>query len=63
MENKNYPLEFVERTIKLLEELSPHAKKAELDVTFLLNCTLGLIVATSENIKEGQLIVAYLIKQ
>ena len=54
MESKNYPLEFVERTIKLIEELSPHAKKAGLDVTFLLNCTLGLIVATSEKIKQGK---------
>jgi hypothetical protein len=52
MELRNYPLEFVERTIDLIEKLSASAKQEGLDATFLLNCTLGLIVATSENLES-----------
>ena len=51
MELRDYPLEFVERTITLIKEISTPAKQAGLDVTFLLNCTLGMIIATSENIE------------
>jgi hypothetical protein len=50
LELQNYPLEFVERTVSLIESLSADAEYRGLDVTFLLNCLLGLIVATSENI-------------
>ena len=49
MELRNYPKEFVERTIKLIECLSTPAKQHGLDATFLLNCLLGLIVAAWEN--------------
>jgi hypothetical protein len=51
MELRDYPLEFVERTIDLIDKVSTFAKREGLDVTFLLNCTLGMIVATSENIE------------
>ncbi len=52
MQSKNYPVEFVERTVELINKLSSEAKKENLDVTFLMNCMLGLIVATNENIKK-----------
>ena len=53
---KDYPKEFVERTLELLEKVYPSAKTHELEVTFLLNCLLGLIIATYEKLdscKEG----------
>ncbi|MGA3800665.1 HEPN family nuclease [Pseudomonas fluorescens] len=55
MELQNYPLEFVERTVSLIESLSADAESRGLEVTFLLNCLLGLIVATSENIARCEI--------
>jgi hypothetical protein len=52
MEIKNYPKEFVERTIRLLEELEPKAKEIELEVSFLLNCLLGMVVSVLENLNK-----------
>jgi len=50
MELKNYPKEFVERTSIMLEKLEPSAKENGLEVTFFLNCLLGMVVSTLENI-------------
>ena len=49
---KNYPKDFVERTIRLLKELDPEAKKIDLEVTFLLNCLLGMVVSVLENLNK-----------
>lgn len=46
----DYPKEFVERTLKLLDECFDDVKSKDLEVTFLLNCLLGLIVATYEQL-------------
>jgi len=58
----NYPLEFVERTIRLLEELENPAKDADLEVTLLLNCMLGLLVSVSEMYEENYAIAPFLEK-
>lgn len=50
-EVKKYPEDFVVRTIKLLKELDPKAKELGLEVTFLLNCLLGMVVTVLENIE------------
>jgi hypothetical protein len=49
---KNYPKEFVARTILLFDKVEMSAKKEGLEVTFLLNCLLGLIVSVLENIDK-----------
>lgn len=49
---KNYPKDFVERTLRLINECYDETKSKELEVTFLLNCLLGLIIATNENIEN-----------
>ena len=46
----NYPKEFVERTLNLLDQFYDEARSKELEVTFLLNCLLGLIIATYEQL-------------
>lgn len=46
----DYPKEFVERTLKLMDECYETAKSKELEVTFVLNCLLGLIIATYEQL-------------
>lgn len=51
-EMKNYPVEFVERTIALINKFYDQSMEEDLEATFLLNCTLGMIVATSERIKK-----------
>jgi hypothetical protein len=48
-EAKDYPLDFVKRTIELINKIEPVAKKEKLEVTFLLNCMLGMIVSVHEN--------------
>jgi len=48
----DYPKEFVQRTLELLDEGYLFFRQRNLEVTFLLNCLLGLIVATSENIRK-----------
>lgn len=45
---KYYSIDFVKRTQVLLKDLSSKAKELELDVTFLINTLLGLIVLCSE---------------
>ena len=57
-EAKNYPLDFVKRTIKLINDIEPFAKDEKLEVTFLLNCMLGMIVSVHENTsntKQGEI--------
>lgn len=53
-----YPKEFVERTLRLIKECYSDAKTKELEVTFLLNCLLGLIVATHENIENSEYFIS-----
>ena len=48
---KNYKIEFVSRTKDLLTENFEDFKSKDKEVTFLLNCLLGLIIAVSENEK------------
>lgn len=50
----DYPTEFVSRTIKLMEEFYSEIKAKELEVTFLLNCLLGLIIATNESTENSE---------
>lgn len=50
--SKNYPKEFVENTIKILNQLDEPARNIKLEVTFFMNCLLGLIVTTLENIER-----------
>jgi hypothetical protein len=52
MTPKNYSIEFVERTKQVLEILEQKAKENNLEVTFLLNTLLGLIVMCSEKGKN-----------
>lgn len=46
----DYKLEFISRTKRLIEDLYSKAEQNNLEYTFLINCTLGLIVAVSENL-------------
>lgn len=46
----DYPKEFIERTLNLLDKCFDSAQKEELEVTFILNCLLGLIIATFEHL-------------
>ncbi len=48
----NYFIDFIERTHKLFDILEPIAKKKDLEVTFLLNCLLGMIVSVLENLDK-----------
>ncbi|TRX33993.1 HEPN family nuclease [Flavobacterium restrictum] len=50
---KNYQIDFVNRTKKLLSENFEDFKNRDLESTLLLNCLLGLIVVVSENEKNG----------
>ena len=53
MEIVYYEIEFVERTKELIEKQYEKIRKIEqLEVTFLINCLLGLIVAVIENHKK-----------
>jgi hypothetical protein len=54
-EIKNYKIEFVERTKDLLNDNFSDFKNKNKEVTFLLNCLLGLIVIVSENEKKSNL--------
>jgi hypothetical protein len=57
MKEINYPKDFVERTKKLINTHYDCIKKtSKLEVTFLINCLLGLIVAVAENGKGKGLI-------
>ena len=57
----NYKLEFVKRTRDIIENSDGCFSSAQLDgdsreVTFLLNCLLGLVVAVSENISVSRIL-------
>lgn len=54
METENYKIDFVARTKEILEEDYSHFEGKGREVTFLLNCLLGLVVTISENEKENQ---------
>ena len=51
---RDWPKEFVERTLLLLDKGYQNARTNQLEVTFLINCMLGLIVATYEQLKESK---------
>jgi hypothetical protein len=54
MKMEYYPIEFVKRTKELLEKKYEQIREIEqLEVTFLINCLLGLIVAVVENHKKA----------
>lgn len=48
---KNYRIDFIKRTKEILEENFQSFEEKDREVTFLLNCLLGLIVTISENEK------------
>lgn len=52
---ENYPLDFVKRTKELLQQNFSDFESKDLEVTFLLNCLLGLIVNVSENKKSNSI--------
>lgn len=52
----NYSTEFPKRTLKLLKSFQDKKIDYKLNVTFLMNCLLGLIVTAVENSERRQLI-------
>lgn len=52
----NYSTEFPKRTLKLLKSFQEKKIDYKLNVTFLMNCLLGLIVTAVENSERRQLI-------
>jgi len=52
----NYNTEFPQRTLKLLKSFQDKKIDYKLNVTFLMNCLLGLIVTAVENSERRQLI-------
>lgn len=52
----NYSVEFPRRTLKLLQSFEAKNIDYNLNVTFLMNCLLGLIVTAIENSERRQLI-------
>ncbi len=46
---EKYPVEFVRRTKEILNEHYPYFEQKDREVTFLLNCLLGLIITSFEN--------------
>lgn len=52
----NYSTEFPRRTLKLLESFQAKKIDYNLNVTFLMNCLLGMIVTAVENSERRQLI-------
>lgn len=51
----NYNIEFPRRTLKLLQSFRDKKVDYNLNVTFLMNCLLGLIVTAVENSERQQL--------
>jgi len=49
---ENYRIDFIKRTKEILEGGYKDFEEKDREVTFLLNCLLGLIVAVSENEKR-----------
>ena len=56
-EFKNYKIDIVTRTKELLEDNFSDFQNKDKEVTFLLNCLLGLIVNVSENEKISNLTI------
>ena len=54
---KNYKIDFVTRTKDLLNDNFSDFENKDKEVTFLLNCLLGLIVNVSENEKKSNLTI------
>ena len=54
---ENYKIEIVQRTKEILENYYPDFQSKDREVTFLMNCLLGLIVAISENEKRDRKIL------
>jgi HEPN pEK499 p136 len=52
---KNYKIDFVKRTKELLQDNFDDFIEKDKEVTFLLNCLLGLIITVSENEKKTNL--------
>ena len=48
---ENYRIDFIKRTKEILKENFQSFEEKDREVTFLLNCLLGLIVTISENEK------------
>jgi hypothetical protein len=48
----NYKIDFIKRTKEILENNFQFFEEKDREVTFLLNCLLGLIVTVSENEKK-----------
>jgi len=55
-EIKNYPIDFIKRTQEILLEHYQHFEDKDREVTFLLNCLLGLIITIAENKKREETI-------
>jgi len=56
-EVNNYNTEFPQRTLKLLKSFQDKNIDYELNITFLMNCLLGLIVTAVENSERRELII------
>lgn len=53
-EIKHYRIDIIKRTKEILEKNFQNFEEKDREVTFLLNCLLGLIVAISENEKKKE---------
>lgn len=52
MTPKKYDIDFVRNTIKVLTSNYEHIERQDLEVTFLINCLMGLIITTYEKIEK-----------
>lgn len=52
-----YKIEIIKRTKEILENDYPTFKEKDREVTFLMNCLLGLIIAISENEKKTRTVL------
>lgn len=53
-EIKNYKIDIVKRTKEILVDFYPVFKENDREVTFLMNCLLGIIIAITENEKDSR---------
>jgi hypothetical protein len=53
-EIKNYKIDIVKRTNEILVDFYPIFKEDDREVTFLMNCLLGIIIAITENEKDSR---------
>ncbi|MCH8032717.1 MAG: hypothetical protein IH950_03025 [Bacteroidetes bacterium] len=51
---KEYRIDIVERTLEILKKFYPEFEENEREVTFLMNCLLGLIIAISESENQNR---------